>query len=230
VVRWWELGDAAAMIPLRPLGARLHRNRPISPPDDETSRKSSSPWSAPPQTLRTPVPDKYLGGGGGADDEVTRRRGADAQAPSAVRSRPRGPWDARRDRINPHRVHGGGYSPAPWASGAPGRGGIGTGGTVRWRCRHADVGRTRAPVRSSSCARMSQGACGLTACDRPRRVARPRHPRGEARAPRPSRRAPPPSGVGARLRGKSCHGSRQRPQPAVACGATKSRRPRDVVC
>lgn len=94
----------------------------------------------------------------------------------------------------------------------------------------ADMGRTLSPLIEEPCARMSQGSRGLFAYDRPRRVGRPRHPGCEASAPLPSRLAPYPSGVGARLRGKPCHGSRQRQHPAVAWGATKSRRPRDVVC
>ena len=178
-----------------------------------------------PQTPHTPVPDNYQGEG----EKEPSRRCPDAPTPSAVRSRPRGPWDARRHRITPHRVPGGGHSSATCARCARGRRGIGLGGTVRWRCRHADVGRTHAPVRSSSCAHISQGPRGFLACDRQRRVARPRHPRCEARAPRPSRRALLVGGRRAAAR-QVVPWLQTAAHPAVACGATKSRRPRYVVC
>lgn len=86
----------------------------------------------------------------------------------------------------------------------------------------ADMGRTLSPLIEEPCARMSQGSRGLFAYDRPRRVGRPRHPGCEASAPLPSRLAPYPSGVGARLRGKPCHGSRQRQHPRSR-GAPRSR-------
>ena len=45
----------------RPLGARHHRERPVSQADYELSEKSSSRWSAHPQSPRTPVPDNHQG-------------------------------------------------------------------------------------------------------------------------------------------------------------------------
>ncbi len=61
-------------------------------------------------------------------------------------------------------------------------------------------------------------------------MGRPPRPGREASVGRPPRRAPPPLGVGMQPRGLPGHRSRQRPQPTVTCGATQSRRPRDVVC
>jgi hypothetical protein len=82
-----------------------------SPWDDETWSTSSSPWSAPPQTPHTPVPDHHQGEGRG----TARRRCPDAHDPSAVRSHPRDLGDARRDRANPHHVHPLRHASAPWA-------------------------------------------------------------------------------------------------------------------
>jgi hypothetical protein len=134
------------------------------------SENPPPPGAYPPRPHAPLFLTNISGGGRGADDEVTRHRATGAQAPSAVRSPHRGPWEARRHRITPHRVPGGGYSPVSYARCARGRRAIGLGGTGRRRCRYAVVRRTHAPVRSSPCAHISQGPRGFLACDQQRRV------------------------------------------------------------
>jgi hypothetical protein len=172
----------------------------MAPPSD---RSSPSDYEAEvlltlsaPQTPHT-VPINLTGGTGSRN---TRRRCADARHLQRVPAQ-RSAGRSSRHRANRHQVHGGAI---------PGSRCVAHGGDVGSDWLHSEavstrrVGRTRAPVRSSSCARMSQGARGYAVIGLA--GLRPRHPRWKN--PRATAVTTAPPSVGALPR-HPCHRSRQ---------------------